>query len=359
MNKGRFKNFLLKIKSFFSRYSIIVGSAIIIPTLLYSVRYFFADEYYYNNLYFDGEQLNIEPSTFKVTKIKPLTKIMNISSYNNYQGGSCYQNYYAIAGNNFECLLIYDMATYKVEHAIFTNQINNTFHCNTIFFGSDFYSSYDKFPVLYMSQETSSVPMTIACRIVEKGGVDSIEVVQTIELALDEKDKIYYPNSYYDHDYGLLYYGGYTKKSYMRSDDNFLKFYCFRMPDLRVKYAELTSDDILDSFTIPSETATQGGFVSHGYLYQSYAGLSEAVAPFTKPTEYPKLMIIDLNKGEVVYKVEDLRIYGEGTAANEEFENIAVSSDGRIFASGNTHFKIYQFEFEAQLIILDEEETWE
>ena len=352
MEKGKFKTFLIKARDFFKQFPVIIASAIIVPVLLYTGRYMFLAEDFYNNLYYAGEILPCKGSEFKIKKIKPVLNLMNISSYSNYQGGYCYENYYAIAGNNFECVLIYNMNTQKVEHTIYTQQTNTSFHCNNIFFGCDFYHAYDKFPLLYFSQENALIPCTIACRIENRGGVDTITPIQTIYLELSEP--LYYPNSYFDHSTGLLYYSGYTQNSYMRSSDNYLRYYSFLLPDYRVSTVSLTEDDALNTFKIPSETATQGGFISKGYLYQSFAGLSEAAAPFNKPGEFPKFMIIDLNEGSVVYKEEDLRAFGEGTAANEEFENVALAYNGKIYASGNTHLKLYEIEY----IIESKSEQW-
>lgn len=336
-------NFIIKVGNFFKQFPVIIAVAILAPVLLYVGRYAFLDETFYNNLYYGGEKMPFSGEQFKIKKIKPVLNLMNISSYSNYQGGYCYENYYAIAGNNFECVLIYNMNNFKVEHAIYTHQTNTLYHCNNIFFGCDFYNSYDKFPLLYFSQENATVPCTVACRIEQRGGVDTITPIQYIFLEL--KEKLYYPNSYFDHNSGILWYSGYTQNSYMRSETNFLKYHAFILPDYRVSRVSLTEEESIVSFTIPSETATQGGFISDGYLYQSFAGLSEAAPPFNKPGEYPKFMIIDLEEGKVVYKVEDLRTFGEGTANNEEFENIALAYNGKIYASGNTHLKLYEIEF--------------
>lgn len=343
MKREKLKAFLIKIRDFFKQYPIIIALAIVVPVLLYVGRYFFLDETFYNNLYYSGEYIDGKPEDFKIKKIKPVLNLMNISSYSNYQGASCYENYYAVAGNNFECVLIYNMSTLKVEHAIYTNATNTSYHCNNIFFGSDFYSAYDKFPLLYFSQENAPFPCTIACRIVSRGGVDSITQVQTITL--DLKEKLYYPNSYYDYINGVLWYGGYTTNSYMKSESNYLKYHAFALPDYRISRVSLNDEDSLFSFTLPSETATQGGFVSGGCLYQSFAGLSEAAVPFNKPGEFPKFMIIDLWEGQIIYKEENLKPFGEGTANNEEFENVALANNGKIYASGNTHLKLYEIEF--------------
>ena len=347
MSQGKFKNFLIKTKEFLTRFPVLITTAILLPCLIYTGRYIFSLETIYSNLFYYGEQMNANGEHFKLKKITPLFKVLDISTYKNYQGGACYQNYYAVVGNNFECLVIYDMDNnHRVEHAIFTNQTNTSHHCNTMFFGSDFYSASDKFPLLYISQENAAIPCTIAYRIHDKGGVWVLDQIQQINLTFDG-GHIYYPNSYYDHTSGILFYGGYTKNSYMKSDDNYIQYFAFPMPDYRISRVELDTSKAINTFQIPSETATQGGFMSNGYLYQSFSGLSEAAPPFNKEGQYPELLIIDMiNEQDVIYKIDDLRAYGENGSANDEFENIALAMNGKIYAHGNTHMKIYEFEYE-------------
>lgn len=336
----KFKLFLIRIWNFLKKFPVFLLIAIFLPPAIYIGRYMFTAEHIYNNLYYNGESIDGNPENFEITEINPLFKVTDISSFSNYQGGACYKNYYALCSNNYECLLIYDMTKNKVVHTIYTNDTNTDFHCNTMFFGSDFYSASDKFPLLYISQENMPSRCTIVCRLYQNGDTYSIKIIQYIYFESTE-EMIYYPNSYYDYNTFTLYYGGYTKNSYMKEADNKLKFYSFPLPDFRLNDVTLNTRDASHSFTIDSETATQGGFVSNGYLYQSFSGLQEAAAPFSKPGEPPKMKIIDLENGEVVKEYNDLTIFG----VHDEFENIALSESGRIFAHGNTHLKIYEFKY--------------
>ena len=339
MNK--FKLFWIKVFHYIKKFPVLVFLAFFIPTSIYTVRYLFANEVQFNHLYYFGERLKVNHDKFHVTNIKPLFKVLNISSYSNYQGGACYENYYALCSNNYECLLIYDMKTNKVEHTIYTNETNTDYHCNTMFFGTDFFSAEDKFPLLYISQENAYEPCTIVCRIYQIGGVWKIKVVSTIIINFDKNNKLYYPNSYFDYSNGILYYAGYTKNSYFKSDDNKLRFHSFYLPDFRYNEVRLNPNEALATFEVDSETATQGGFVSDGYLYQTFSGLSEAAFPFKKEGETPKLRITNLKEGKILTQIEDLRVFG----AADEFENIAIADNGKLYAHGNTHLQIYEFEY--------------
>lgn len=336
----KFKMFLNKVWNFLKKFPVFLLLGIFIPPIIYAGRYMFQTEHHYSNLFYSGNRIDGNPENFEITSINPLFKVTDISSFSNYQGGACYKNYYALCSNNYECLLIYDMNTNKVVHTIYTNSVNTDFHCNTMFFGPDFYKSTDKFPLLYISQENQPSRCTIVCRLFQNGDAYSIEVVQTIYFTSTKED-IYYPNSYFDYETYTLYYSGYTKNSYMRSDDNKIKFFSFALPDFRLTDVELDTSEADDSFVIDSETATQGGFVSDGILYQSFSGLQEAAPPFNKPNEPPKLKIIDLNEGKLVKEYKDLTIFG----VHDEFENIALTESGRIIAHGNTHLKLYEFKY--------------
>ena len=335
---SKLKVFGLKTVTFLRKFPVIITLSILIPSLIYTARYLFTSENLVApHLYYNGERINVNAEKFELTGIKETKKIMDISSFSNYQGGCAYENYYLICSNNFECILIYDMTTLKVEHAIYTNATNTDYHCNTCFFGPTFYSSEDKFPLLYISMENEPARCTNAYRIVQKGGQYKIELIQEIMFSVDESDYIYYPNSYYDYEKNLLYYGGYTKNSYKKADDNILRFYTFDLPDYRIRMPLLTSDEIIERFDLPSETATQGGFISDGYLYQTFSFNSS-----TDINNAPKMRITDLNNHAIVKQYEDL---GKEFGAYDEYENIAITKQGKLYATGQKKTMIYEFEY--------------
>lgn len=334
MNKK--ESFFLKVWNWLKKFPTQIFLAILIPATIYYFSYLFSDEFYYQNLIYYGVDFDVEPEQFSVKKINPLFKIMDISSFSNYQGGTCYSDYYVLCSNNFECILIYNMSNNKVEHTIFTNQINTEYHCNTCFFGPDFYSSIDKFPILYISMENEGIESTFAYRLLSNGGSYSVVQIQELHLNCDNADQLYYPNSYYDYDSGLLYYGGYTQKSYMKSDDNLLRYYSFHLPDYRLAEYDLKTSDAIETFDVASETATQGGFISQGYLFQTFSFNSDS-----DPLRKPKMRILDLEEHVIVYDCQDLGQYG----VYDEFENIAACSNGHLYGFGVKTLQIYDFEY--------------
>ena len=335
MNKN--KSFFLKVFEWLRKFPVMCTLAILIPVLIYSTIYTFSPEFAYSNLYYTGVDFDVDIKEFSIKKINPMFKIMDISSFSNYQGGTCYEEYYVLCSNNFECLLIYNMETLKVEHTIYTDMSNTDYHCNTIFFGPDFYSSIDKFPILYISMENESVEKTIGYRIYQDGGAYSITQIQTLNLICDEgTTRIYLPNSYYDYSTNLLYYSGYTEKSYMKSDTNKLKYYTFNFPDYRIAEYDFHTENAISSFELPSETATQGGFISDHHLFQTFSFNSEI-----DPLRTPKMRVVDLNAGKIVYDEQDLGKYG----VYDEFENIAANKNGHLYGFGVKSLEVYDFEF--------------
>ena len=331
--------FLSKLASFLKKYSTIVALIIFIPFLTASGIYLVTNSDYHYNTVFEGQEFNIDHETFEITGINKVANVMQASTGFSYQGAACYEDYYVVCCDNFESIVIYDTNTMKVAHIVNTGIVDTSWHCNQIFFGHSFYSSRDKFPLLYVSMENENVCSTMVFRIYKQGDGYYTKQVQEIHLEFTEpEDKIYYPNSYYDFENGHIYYGGYTKPTYMKQDDNLLKYYTFLLPDYRLEYYELNTADSEDTFTLPSETATQGGFIVDRYLYQTFSFGSK-----TDPLRAPKMRVVSLDKKEIILDYQNL---GEKFGAYEEFEHVAITKSGKMLSLGNP-FSIYEFTYKA------------
>ena len=323
-------------KIFFKRYSFIMVCALLIPSIVVFAQYMFTIEYSFHNEYYQGEELDVDDSKFEITGIKHIGKVSQSSSNYSYQGAACYEDKYVVCLDGLEAVQIYDSNTMKLLHHI-EGSFNSEYHCNQAFFGDQYYKMSDEFPLFYISMEHKNVHSTIAYRIYSRGGVYHLEKVQTIELVFDgEEDVIYYPNSYYDFDEGLIYYGGYTESNYMRGDTNKLKYYAFPMPSYREEYYELHTINPIDEFTLPSETATQGGFISHSHLYQTFSFGSK-----DDPLRTPVMRVVDLKNKTIIKEYKNL---GEQFGVYKEFEHLAVNNKGRLISLGNP-FDIYEFEY--------------
>ena len=155
-----------------------------------------------------------------------------------------------------------------------------------------------------------------------------------------EEDTVYYPNAYYDYEFHLVYWAGYTENSYMKSDTNKLKFYSFVLPDYREENVECSTEDSFEPFELPSETATQGGFISKGYLYQTFSFASK-----TDPLRTPKMRVVDIKEHTIIKDYQNL---GESFGVYEEFEHVAISKEGRLLSLGNP-LHLYEFEYTGKL----------
>ena len=338
--KQKWKNFLNKFLNFFKKYPAIISLVIVVPVVAYIIKYWFTDEQFYYNVYFDGERVDVDnDDNFRLTAIKKVANVYQGSSSFSYQGAACYKNFYTVCADNFEAVIVYD--TNKINkgpvHVIQTGIYNTDWHCNQMFFGTEFFSAHDKFPLLYISMESKDVHSTIVFRIYSLGGEYHITQIQQLMLEYDDdKGPLYFPNSYFDYESGMIYYAGYTKNSYMKEADNFLRFYTFPIPDYRTDYEELKTSEADETFELPSETATQGGFISNHHLYQTFSFASK-----TDPLRAPKMRVVDLQTKEIVVDYQDLyKTFGVA----EEFEHVAVDNQGRMFSLGNP-FNIYQFEY--------------
>ena len=335
MSKKSFQKFI----NFFKQYPTIVTLAIVVPSLIMTIRYMFIEEYYYYNFYYSGERLLIEDENFELTEINKVAKVYQSSSSFSYQGGACYHQYYAVCADNFEAIVIYDTDDFSKGpvHIINTGIVNTDWHCNQMFFGSDFYSAHDKFPLLYISMESPKVHSLIAFRIYQLGGDYFVSLIQKLTLTFDDgKGPLYYPNAYYDYEESLIYYGGYTKNTYMKEDDNFIRFYTFPIVDYRTTEETLSTCLAADCFELPSETATQGGFISNHHLYQTFSFNSK-----TNPLKAPKMRVVDLENHVITKDYQDL--YAQFGVA-EEFEHVAINDNGRMYSLGNP-FNIYEFKY--------------
>ena len=328
--------FFKRLWNHLKKFHVFMTLFIAVPVLVSLFRYLFDVEYIYNNLYFEGERIHVWHEHFEVTSIEKKIKVLDTTPYHNYQGGTCYKNYYLLCSNNFDTILIYNIEEFKLESVIYTGQTNPEYHCNTCFFGSDFYSASDEFPILYISMENESVRSTIGYRIAYDGGY-KIEQITQLYFPHSENEKIYFPNSYLDYETNTLYYGGYTEKSYMQSDTNKLKYFAFPMPDYRIQEVELDMKEAVDTFVLPSQTATQGGFITDGFLYETFSFHEK-----NNPLKTPKMRVVDLREHQIIIEYDNL---GETFGVYDEFENIAIANNGTLVAHGNIGFNLYQFHY--------------
>ena len=129
------KKFLKAVLRFIMKFPVHIAGVILIPSLVTSIVYLFSTEVLYYNLYYQGERIHTDPENFQLKSIKKVASVLQVSSMFSYQGGACYENYYAVVTDNFEAILIYNTENkFKVEHNISTGIVNTDWHCNQMFF---------------------------------------------------------------------------------------------------------------------------------------------------------------------------------------------------------------------------------
>ena len=325
-----------KFISFITKYPVVLTLVLIVPMIINIGRYVFSDETVFYNDYYSGKELDVDDASFRLTGIHKIGKVAQASANYSYQGADCYKDKYVVCLDNLEAIHIYDSNSMKLLHTV-NGEFNRDYHCNQIFFGNDYFKMSDEFPLLYISMENPNVRSTIAYRIYKRAEQYYLEEVSTLKLVFDRpEDTIYYPNSYYDYEEGLIYYGGYTEATYMRSDTNKLRYYSFPMPSYREEYVELHTDNPIDRFELPSETATQGGFISHSHLYQTFSFNSK-----DNPLRMPVMRVVDLKNKKIIKEYKNL---GEEFGVYEEFEHVAINEDGKMISLGNPT-SIYEFNY--------------
>lgn len=325
-----------KFKSFLKSTPFILTASLVLPVGFSLFVYFIDPKTSFNNDSFDGYHMPELEEEFQLNSTTRLFKVANYSSQNNYQGGAFYKNYYFIAANDLENILIYDMDSYELEAVVRETDENTLYHCNTIAFGNTFYSPKDRFPLLYISMENAKVHATMVYRVHRQGNYYVTTKVQQINFPSTAQCGISFPNSYIDQKEQKLYYAGYTGGTYKKQEGNNLKFFRFPLPKaptednkgVDLSTVNLKTEEAEDSFELPAETATQGGFVANNHLYQVYG--------FEKD---PLLIVTDLKNHQVTYKISI------GSVGNyDEYENIAVYNE-RLFAFGIRSLSIYSFDY--------------
>lgn len=302
---------------------------------------------------FAGYDIKGDGNTFNLVSNTRLFRIPSFSKQNNYQGGACYEDYYFLASNYLESILIYDMESKRLYDVINNADENPSYHCNNISFGTSFYSDNDEFPLLYISMENSNVHKTNVYRVVSRGDTYAIDKIQTIYFPDYKTSGCYLPNSYIDQQNDTIYYGGYTERTYEKTATNSLILYSFDLPETpnknMTKYEKeansavfLTLNNAKTVIKLESQTATQGGFISRGYLYQTY-GIT-----------HPYFRVINLKNGcpddqrIKEFNLEKMNNDNPGSFIMDEYENVAFCSN-HIYSYGQKKMSLYEFNFQIDL----------
>jgi hypothetical protein len=184
------------------------------------------------------------------------------------QGCACYGGFLFVAQDYMYSIAVYDVESQSLVNDI-TFEGNNAYHCNNISFGKWKYASDDFSPCLYVSMENASQHKCLVFQVTRTNGVFGLTLVQEITYPAPSAGvNPYYPNCFIDPQNGKIYVIGYSTNSYQQSDSTSLIIQEYELPLPSAGDTTLANPN--STSKIPSEYATQGGFISYGKLYQVY-----------------------------------------------------------------------------------------
>ena len=181
------------------------------------------------------------------------------------QGCAAYEGYLFQFANHNAKVYVYNLSSSTPGFiAEVTPTQSYTTHCNNVNFGKLKYDSNDFFPLLYVSgcDENPRNRVQVYRITLSDNNEFTIAQVQDIRMPVEFTG---WGQLYLDNVYGTMWYGA-------------AAFYKFNVPAIKdsednvISYVQLTSDDILDNFTITAPGPNQqGGFIhTNGYGYIAY-----------------------------------------------------------------------------------------
>ncbi len=189
-------------------------------------------------------------------------------------------------------------------------------HSNAVFFGTEYYSETDEFPILYSNvyntyqkEENRREGTLLAYRINRKETDFSAELVGIIKIGFTQ-DKLWisenvkdirpYGNFVLDRDSGILH------AFVMKDETRKTAFFSFKLPAIRdgeatgyknVRCVTLSKSDIIDSFEGEYINFMQGAACKDGYIY-SVEGFDEA------SSAKPKMKVFDTKEKKLVFSAD-------------------------------------------------------
>lgn len=246
-----------------------------------------------------------------------------------FQGASIWGHYLFAFVNEMKEINLYDMDADYRRIATITLEGHKRYHCNTVNFGTEYATPSDPCPLLYVSMENAQEHKCVVLRMSLTEGVWNAKPVQTITFPAPSEFG-YYPNSYIDRENSRILIGAYQNNDWKTpAKGNGLKWACWNLPKLAQGDVTLSMGEVLHQFTSPFLTATQGGQIEYGKLYQAY-GVPGVSKTFLK--------VMDIATGQTVSSLDlmDCNIAEEPEAATIQGNHLFI-----IGVSGG----LYQLDF--------------
>ncbi len=198
-----------------------------------------------------------------------------------HQSAAIYSNYAFFVTDKRAYIYVYDISNCQVIDTIKLSAVNSKtpsgyilYHCNQSSFSPMFYSSDDKFPLLYISQRASKDMRCFAevYRIIvnENGECQkfSVKLIQKLYFpVMNEQNALGNVNVVFDAECKKMY-------TYSRNNDtaasnhNVCRISCFDIPPVNESKLFLSDEDIVSSFSIDcSAVNMQGACIHNGLIY--------------------------------------------------------------------------------------------
>ncbi len=237
-----------------------------------------------------------------------------------YQGAAAYGKYFFQFSDHMENVGVYDIDQGSLL-CVRSWDMNELYHCNNVNFGVKKYAEEDEFPLLYVSMENIDAHCALVLRVARDGNDFTFTRVQTLVYPDPKESGVYYPNCMIDGENDRVYIMGYTEYSYKKSKSNHIRVTEFALPDYRLATAELKTEEALSSFELDSVTATQGGLVKNGKIYQVYGFKNDITFRILDPKKQCYTAVVKLPKHKFKREPEGLAEY------NGDFYCADVSGD--------------------------------
>ncbi|MBQ6087082.1 MAG: hypothetical protein IJK96_03380 [Bacteroidales bacterium] len=243
------------------------------------------------------------------------------------QGAASFGNKFFQFHEGNPAIVVYSLPDGRVLDEIVTDRVK-TWHNNTADFSTKYFSTGDKYPLLYASQENINEHKALVYRILDKNGKLSLETVQTIVFPEPLHMGLYYPNIAVDPEGRYIYLTGFSRNSY--GDPRFgngVQILRFRLPSIEEgETVCLGTADIQERYCTEFKEATQGATVKDGKLYQVFGGPGDSC-----------LVCTDLSSGAEVFKSQLNGIPGEPEGLGFYEGHLVVScNEGDVFISEAT-----------------------
>lgn len=247
------------------------------------------------------------------------------------QGGACWEDYFFQFSNENRIVRIYDLDQKKLLQTYQLEEKDRGFvpncHCNSVCFGSEFYSTSDEFPLLYVSTgyAKNGYSGALAYRILKNKGEFSLSLVQTLR----------FPS-----------FNGVSWTEYIpSSNSSFLccgnAVYVIPSPSFKEGDIIITQKDTVETIILPKRPEWISSSRGQGHLY--YEGRILLTAGVPQTGEESVLLDYNLEKRrlEAIINFKDLGIHSESESIFFWNNHLCIAFTDKIISLITKDFNLF------------------